>query len=188
MRFLSRLRDVRVQLMIVAAVLLVIDVAAVALLLSPAGRGRAARQQAYETLRRERIEKTAANQPLQGMDEKITTAHTQEAQFDKVRIADHYSAVSDRLASLAKEAGVTASNVRYDAVEETGKIRETPAGYDKVGITILVNGAYEQDMRFINAVERQPMMLMIDAVSFNAQTGNQLSVTVHLSTYLRRSA
>ena len=37
------LRDVRTQLLIVVAVLLLLDVAAIAVLLSPAGRSRSAR-------------------------------------------------------------------------------------------------------------------------------------------------
>jgi hypothetical protein len=180
------LRDVRTQLLIVAGFLLVIDLAAVALLLSPAGRGRQARQQAYEQLRREKIEKTEAVMPVQGMDQKIATARTQETDFNNSRVAQRYSAISEQLSHIASEAGVNVSDVKYDVHEEEKK--DTPNGYDSIGITILVHGSYAQDIRFVNAVERQKMMLLIDAVTFGGMEGDSLTVSVHLTTYLRSAA
>jgi hypothetical protein len=180
------LRDIRTQLLIVAGILLVIDLAAVGLLLSPAGRGRTARQQAYELLRRERIEKAQEAMPVQGMDQKIATARDQETQFAAERVAARYSAISEQLSRIASEAGVTVSDVKYDIREEQRKA--APPGYDAIGITILVHGNYAQDIRFVNAVERQKMMLLIDAVSFGGMEGGSLTVSVHLSTYLRSAA
>jgi hypothetical protein len=43
-------------------------------------------------------------------------------------------------------------------------------------------------MRFINAVERQKMILLIDGVTFGGMLGDALTVSVHLSTYLRSAA
>ena len=74
--------------------------------------------------------------------------------------------------------------MKYDTREEKG----LPTGYDSIGITIQVHGSYEQDMRFVNAVERQKMLLLIDAVSFGGMQGNALTVSVHLSTFLRSAA
>ncbi len=178
------LRDIRTQLLILVGVLLLLDVAAIALLVSPAGRSRAARQQEYEQLRMEKIEKTQAATPSQGMDQKIATAREEEAQFDNERLAQHYSAMSEQLAHMAAESGVSVSDVKYDDRDE----KDTPPGYDGIGITIQVRGGYEQNIRFINAVERQKMMLMIDAVSFGGMQGDTLTVSVHLSTFLRSAA
>jgi Tfp pilus assembly protein PilO len=178
------LRDIRTQLLIVAGLLLLLDVAAIALLVSPAGRSRSARQQEYEHLRIEKIEKTQAAAPSQGMDQKIATAREQEAQFNRERLAQHYSVMSEQLANLATAAGVTVSDVKYDAHEEKG----TPPGYDSIGITVKVQGSYEQDIRFINTVERQKMMLLIDAVKFGGMKGDTLTVSIHLATFLRSAA
>jgi Tfp pilus assembly protein PilO len=178
------LRDIRTQLLVVVGVLLLLDIAAVALLLSPAGRSRAARQQEFEQLRTEKIEKTQAAAPSQGMDQKIATAREEEAQFNSERLTQHYSAMSEQLAHMATAAGVSVSDVKYDVREE----KDTPPGYDSIGITIQVRGTYEQNIRFINAVERQKMMLMIDAVTFGGMQGDTLTVSVHLSTFLRSAA
>ena len=178
------IRDVRTQLLILVGALLLLDIAAIGLLVSPAGRSRAARQQEFERLRVEKAEKTQAAIPAKGMDQKIAMARDQEAQFDSERMAQRYSAISERLSHIATEAGVGVSNVQYD---ERGE-KNAPAEYDGIGITIQVHGSYDQDMRFINAVERQKMLLLIDAVDFQGMQGDALTVSVHLSTFLRSAA
>jgi Tfp pilus assembly protein PilO len=183
------LRDVRTQLLIAVAVLLLLDVAAIALLLSPAGRSRGARQQQYERLRQTKIEKTKAAAATAGMEQRIATARAQEAEFDRDRLAGRYSAMSEQLSRIAAEAGVSVSDVKYDERSNLlEKNKDTPKGYASLGIAIQVHGSYEQDMRFINAVERQKMLLLIDGVAFSGMQGDQLTVSVHLSTYLRSAA
>lgn len=177
-------RDVRTQLLLAVAVLLVLDVAAVALLLSPVGRSRGVQEQEFERLRMEKIEKIRNAAPVQGMDKKIETAREEEVKFNAERVAHRYSAMSEQIAKIATEAGVNVSDVRYDARSEKG----TPPGYDGVGITIQVHGSYAQDIRFINAVERQKMMLLVDAVTFGGMQGDALTVSVHLSTFLRSAS
>jgi Tfp pilus assembly protein PilO len=177
-------RDVRTQLLLAVAVLLVLDVAAVALLLSPAGRSSGAREQEFERLRMEKIEKVSNAAPVQGMDKKIETAREEELKFNAERVAHRYSAMSEQIAKIATEAGVNVSDVKYDAHSDKG----TPPEYDGVGITIQVHGSYAQDIQFINAVERQKMMLLIDAVSFGGMQGDALTVSVHLSTFLRSAS
>jgi hypothetical protein len=178
------LRDVRTQLLVVVGVLLLFDVAAIVLLVSPAGRSRGARQQEYELLRLQKIAKVQATGPAQGMDQKIAMARDQETQFNSERLAQRYSAMSEQLSRIATGAGVGVSDVKYDERAD----KSTPAGYEQIGITMQVHGSYEQDLRFINAVERQKMMLMIDAVSFQGMQGEALTVSVHLSTFLRSAA
>jgi Tfp pilus assembly protein PilO len=179
------LRDLRTQLLILVGVLLLFDIAAVVLLLSPAGRSRGAWQQEYERLRVAKLEKVRAVAPAQGMDRKIETAREQETEFNNERLEQRYSAMSEQLSRIATEAGVSVSNVKYDEEKDQKKV---PFGYSGIGITIQVHGTYEQDMRFINAVERQKILLLIDSVGFQGMQGNSLTVSVHLSTYLRNAA
>ena len=182
------LRDVRTQLLIAVGVLLLADVGAVGLLLSPAGGSRGGRQQEFEHLRMEKLEKTQATAPTRGMDQKIASAREEEATFNQVRLADRYSAMSDQISRIAKEAGVGVSHVSYDEHPQDKRDNGTPAGYEEIGITIQIHGSYEQDMRFINTIERQKLMLLIDGVTFGGMQGDTLTVSVHLSTFLRSEA
>jgi hypothetical protein len=99
--------------------------------------------------------------------------------------------MSEQLSRIATEAGVHVSDVRYqDNSDKRGdRSKETvPPGYDGVAISIQVHGTYEQEMRFINDVERQKMLLLIDGVSFSGMQGDELSVTVQMSTFRRSAA
>ena len=183
---IGELRDIRTQLLIVAGVLLLFDLGAIGVLLSPAGRSRGVQEQLYEQLRLSKIAKSRAAVSSRGMEEKIATARQQEEAFSQERLAARYSAMSEQLSRMAAEAGVKVSNVKYDERAGTGK--DTPPGYDPVGITVQVHGSYAQDMRFINEVERQKMLLLIDAVGFSGMQGEELTVSIHLSTFLRSAA
>jgi Tfp pilus assembly protein PilO len=178
------LRDVRTQLLVVVGVLLLLSLGAIGLLVSPVGRSRGAREQEYERLRMEKIEKTRTAAPVQGMDKKIEAAREEETQFNRERLVQHYSVMSEQLSRIASEAGVNVSTVKYD--EHTDK--SIPLGFDAILITIQLQGSYAQDMRFINAVERQKMMLLIDAITFGGIKGDTLTVSVHMSTFLRSAA
>ncbi len=179
------LRDVRTQLLIAVAVLVLLDLAAVAVLLSPAGRSRSARQQQFEQLRMVKMERARTSASTQGMDQKIATAREQEQDFDRERLTGRYSDMSELLSHIAGEAGVNVSDVKYDEQASKEKDKAAPPGYDGIGIAMQVHGSYAQDMRFINAVERQKKLLLIDSVSFGGMQSDELTVSVHLTTYLR---
>ncbi len=179
---IGELRDLRTQLLIVAGVLLLADVAAVGVLVSPLASGRAERQKQYETLRLEKMEKAQATAPARGIHEKIETTRKQESDFLNERLTRHYSAMSEQISHTAKEAGVEVSRVHYD---DSLSQRDIPAGFQQLSITIQVRGSYEQDIRFLNAMERQKMMLLVDGVSFSGMKDGQLTVQVKISTFLR---
>lgn len=182
---IREIRDLRALLLIVIGALLLVDIGAAALLLSPAGRSADARMAEYEQLRKERMEKTISTAPARDIEKKIAQAKEQEQTFDQERLARRYSAMSEELARIAKEAGVNVSSVHYDESVDTRKV---PEGYTPLGITIQIKGSYDQDIRFINTVERQRMLLLIDGVSFGGMQGDSLTVSVHLTTYMRSQA
>jgi hypothetical protein len=184
------LRDLRTKLLIVAAVLLLLDAAAIGVLLSPIGRGTEARQQRSEQLQRKLLAERKAEAATQGMDQKIDIARQQEESFQHERLIGRYSEMSEKLSRIARDAGVSVSDVKYDdsSARQGGEKAESPAGFTGIGIVISVRGTYAQDMRFINAVERQKTLLLIDAVSFSGMKGDQLTVSVHLTTFLWSAA
>ena len=127
------------------------------------------------------MEKTRAAAATQGMDQKIATAREQEAGL-RPRAAGR-ALLGDVGAVVAHCGRGRRQRLRREirrAVQPGAKTKTTPPGYDGIGITIQVHGSYAQDMRFINAVERQKMLLLIDAVSFGGMQGDELTVSVHL--------
>ncbi|MDR3763467.1 MAG: hypothetical protein P4M01_05160 [Acidobacteriota bacterium] len=180
---IGQLRDIRTQILIVAGLLLVADLGAGVMLMSPAGRARAAHMQEFERLRVERREKTEAAAPVRNLDKNIEEARLQEAAFIEDRLPHRYSSMSEELARLAQESGIHVTDIKYD--ESQARDKTLPAGFTGIGIALAAHGGYEQDMRFINSVERQKLLMLIDSVSFGGVQNGTLSVSLHLSTYMR---
>lgn len=179
---IGELRDVRTQLLIVAGLLLAADLGAGAMLLSPAGRSRTARLQEFEHLRVERQEKSLAAAPAKDIDQKIEEARLQEISFVQEHLPHRYSDISENIARLATETGVSVTDVKYT---EGASNKSLPAGYTAINISLTLHGGYEQDMRFINAIERQKQLLLINGVSFGGMQSDKLIVSMNLSTYAR---
>ena len=181
------INTVRRFLIGVLAVLLVLDVAAIAVLLSPAGRSRQAREQAYDAVRAQLIAKRKEALPARDMDKKLETARQEISSFYENRLPTHYSEISQSLSKLAEETHVQVVGVRYE-----GKPAEI-AGLTLVQIGITVRGNYASQMEFMNALERSKLLYVVNGIGFGgAQVGPQggqapdtLNVQVSLSTYLQ---
>ncbi len=163
---------------------MLLSLAAIGLLVSPAGRSRGAREQEYERLRMEKIEKTRPQLHSKAWTRRLLRL----AKKRHNSTASGWRSITRRCRSNCRASRAkpecNVSTVKYD--EHTDK--STPSGFDSIGITIQVQGSYAQDMRFINAVERQKMMLLIDAITFGGMQGDTLTVSVHMSTFLRSAA
>ena len=81
--------------------LVVLDLACVGYLLSPAGRSREARRRDLDALQAQLAAKRQEVLPTRGMDGKLKQASTDIAAFDKERFPAQYSAVSEELGKLA---------------------------------------------------------------------------------------
>ena len=57
-------------------------------------------------------------------------------------------------------------------------------GLRKLNIEITLSGAYLQEVKFINALERDKMFFLIDGVNLAEQQGN-VRLQLKLETYLR---
>ena len=60
-------------------------------------------------------------------------------------------------------------------------------GLHKLSIEIALSGDYLQEVKFINALERDPMFFLIDGITLGEQQGN-VRLQLKLETYLRSGA
>jgi hypothetical protein len=186
---MGNINTVRRLLIGILVVLLVADVAAIAVLLSPAGRSRQAREQTYGAVRAQLIEKRRDAMPARDMDKKLEMARQEISTFYETRLPAHYSEISQSLNKLAEETHVQVVSVKYDP-----KPAEIP-GLTLVQIGITVRGNYASQMEFMNALERSKLLYVVNGVSFGGvQAGpgpqgvhgpDALNVQVNLSTYMR---
>lgn len=178
---MASIREVRKTLLPVLIGLVVLDLACVAYLLSPAGRSRAARQRDLDVLQAQLTAKRQEVLPTRGMDGKLKRASSDIDGFYKDRFPAQYSSVSEELGKLAAANGVQIAAVKYDD-------KDAPVeGLRKLNIELALSGSYLQEAKFINALERDKLFFVIDGVTLGEQQGN-VRLQLKVETYLLNGA
>jgi hypothetical protein len=175
---MASIGEIRRKWMPALIALVVLDLACVGYLLSPAGRSRQARQREYYELRAQLTAKRQEVLPTRGMDQKLKQASQDIITFDDERFPAQYSTVAEELGKLAADTGVHFAGLRYD------KRGATIEGLRKLDIEITLSGDYLQEVKFINGLERDKMFFLIDGVNLAEQQG-VVRLQLKLETYLR---
>jgi hypothetical protein len=175
---MASIREVRKTLLPVVVGLLAVVLACVGYLLSPAGRSRAARERDLTQLQAQLAAKHQEVLPTRGMDGKLKKASDDITGFYQDRFPAQYSAVSEQLGKLASTSGVQITGVKYED-------KDTPVeGLRKLNIELALSGSYLQEVKFINALERDKIFFVIDGVTLGEQQGN-VRLQLKVETYLR---
>lgn len=178
---MANLRAARRNLYAVGGILLVVDIIALVILLSPVGAASAAKQQEFDQLRQEVQKKAKTIVPPDQVQQRIDEARKQIVQFEKERIPSEASAVSVELGKLAADAGVKLSTVRYDDVDsDVPDLRH-------YRISAVIAGDYLQEVKFINALERSKQFYVIDSVNLGEQQQGAVRLQINVDTYLREA-
>lgn len=178
---MASIRDARKTLLPVLIGLVVIDLACVGYILSPAGRSRDARERDLAALQVQLAAKRQEVLPTRGMDGKLKQASTDIIDFYKDRFPAQYSTVSEELGKLASASGVQITAVKYDD-------KDAPVeSLRKLNIELALSGSYLQEVKFINALERDKLFFLIDGVTLGEQQGN-VRLQLKIETYLRSGA
>ncbi len=173
------LKQTRNRLYIVLAVLLLLDVAAVVLLMTPiAGRESLRQQELREAWLNLKARESA---PWRGLDKKIPQAKREIDAFYRDRFPSSYSAISTDLDKIAAESGVKVSSERY-----AQKDAEIPS-VQRVEIDADVSGDYVPLAKFINSLERSQLFFLIDGLDLGGEQSGSVRLHIRLETYLRNS-
>jgi type IV pilus assembly protein PilO len=175
-------QDKRRKLQIGVAALGLVDVALLAVLFSPLVGSQRSRNDELDQLWRDLQVKTRQVEPLMNVDKKIVTARKQIDDFYRDRLPARDSAISEELGKIAKQNGVSAGQIRYKWKDAE------PVGLRPVEIDGEFSGDYLHLVRFINAVERNPVFFLIDSVQLGGEEGGKVKLQMHMETYLRSEA
>jgi len=174
---MAELKQTRNRLYIVLAVLLVLDLAAVAMLVTPiAGRESLRQQELREAWLSLKARESA---PWRGLDKKIPQAKREIDDFYRDRFPSSYSAISSNLDKVAAESGVKVSSERY-----AQKDAEIPS-LERVEIDADVSGDYVPLAKFINALERNQLFFIIDGLDLGGEQSGTVRLHIKVETYLR---
>ncbi len=178
---MASIRESRKTLVPVVAGLLLLVLACIGYLMSPAGRSRQARQRDLAALKLQVAAKRVEVLPTRGMDGKLKQASTDISDFYQERFPAEYSTVSEQLGKLAAASGVQIAAVKYDD-------KDAPVqGLRKLEIEVTLSGSYLQEVKFINSLERDKLFFVIDGVTLGEQQGN-VRLQLKVETYLRTGA
>jgi type IV pilus assembly protein PilO len=178
---MSDSRDARKKVKIAIAVLLAVDVVATVVLFSPLVGSERSRREQLDQLWRELQQKTRAAEPLRDFDKKIVTARHQIDDFYKNRLPAQDSAIYEELGKLAGQSGVRIGQIRSKA-KDTESVGLRPMEIDAD-----FSGGYLQLVRFINALERDPVFFIVDSVQLGSEQGGVVKLQLKLETYQKAS-
>ncbi len=173
------LRNTRRQLKVAFVALAVVNLAAIAVLLSPLAGSQRARRQELDALWKELQQKTRAVEPLRGMDKKIALAQQQIDTFYKDRLPTRYSAIFEVLDRVAGQTGVKIDN--YKSIQKDPE----PVGLTPIEVDAELTGNYLQLVRYINSLERDQLFFIVNSVELGGQQAGMVKLQIKLETYLR---
>lgn len=174
---MADLKQARNRVKIAIAALVVVDIVAAVLLLTPLAGSQESRQQELRQLWLELKSKESA--PWRGLDKKIPLAQRQIDDFYRDRFPAENSAISTDLGKVAAATGVRMSAVKY-------KEKDTAIdGLQRVEVEADLSGDYLQLVRFINALERNRLFFIVDDLQLGGEQGGIVRLQIKLETYLR---
>lgn len=172
-------RDIKRRVKIAFGVLALLDIAAVALLVSPVIGSQRTRSEQMQSLWRALQVKTREVEPLRGLDKKIVLAHGQIDDFYKDRLPSEDSSIAENLGKLASANGVKIGGVKYKIADPE------PIGLRQVSIQADFSGDYLQLVRFLNELERSKLFFLVDSVELGGEQGGLVKLQMDLETYLK---
>jgi Tfp pilus assembly protein PilO len=144
---------------------------------------------AQETSLREQKQALAREvAPLDGIDKKLAQTRVDVKKFYAEKVPGQFSQISQHLENLMKEAGVTTGAIRYNQDSRGSAEKNELPGVQRITIETTVTGEYAKVARFINAMEQDKLVFIIDQIALNSQEGGIVSLQVKSETFLKESS
>jgi type IV pilus assembly protein PilO len=173
------LRKTRKDLKIALGVMAGVDVLAALLYFSPLIGSAETRRQELNQLQTELTLKTLQVAPLKDLPQKVHLASQQIADFYTKRFPSQNSQIPVEVGKLAAATGVRIEQERYKPGDSV------TVGLQPVEMEYDLSGNYTSLARFINAMERDEMFFVIEAVGLGGEPQGPVKLTVKLETYLK---
>jgi Tfp pilus assembly protein PilO len=179
---MADLRQTRRRIKIALAVMGAVDMLALLIFFSPLVGSTASRQQELNQLWSELQIKTRQVGPLKDLPGNLQTARLQIADFYKKRLPSEDSEINTEFAKLAAANGVAVETAHYKSKDvDIGRLQS-------VEVEASLSGTYVSLARFINALERDDMIFIIDNISLGGEQKGPVKLQMKIETYLKAGA
>jgi type IV pilus assembly protein PilO len=175
------LRHTRKDIKTALAIMLAVDVVAMAVLYSPLVGSTESRSQELTQLSSELQTKTQQVEPLRNLDKKVIKANAQIADFYKRRFPAQDSQIISEFGKLAAANGVVIEQAKYPVKVD----KYTIAGLLPVEMEADLSGNYVSLAKFINALERDDMFFIISGIQLGGEQKGPIKLQMKLETYLK---
>lgn len=181
---MADLRNTRKRFAAASVVLIVIIILSGLYLATPIGASNADLNSELKQTNKELEIKEQRVAPLRGLPEKLVKTNEDITSFYRHRLPERQSDVSEELGKLATAENITLSDVKYENFDT-----DIPS-LRAVVVEAQLSGEYSHLAKFINAVERDKMFLIVDGLSLEDQKSDQkgantVRLTLRFGTCLR---
>jgi len=124
--------------------------------------------------------------PLQNIDKTLGQTRVDVKKFYEQKVPSQFSQISQHLEKLVQETGVTTQGIRYSN-EKTDEKTDLP-NVQRINIDTTVHGDYAKVARFINALEQDKFLFVINQITLNgSEGGNLVSLQIKFETFLKET-
>jgi Tfp pilus assembly protein PilO len=176
------LRQTRKNIKVALAVMLGVDVVAAAVFFSPLVGSTESRRQELNQLWSELQVKTHEVKPLTNLPDKVKTANQQLTDFYQKRFPARDSQIIAEFGKVAAENSVAIEQGSYK-VKDEATARLLP-----VEVEATLSGNYTPLARFINALERDETVFLINSLSLASEQTGSIKLQMKVQAYLKVGA
>jgi Tfp pilus assembly protein PilO len=182
MRNLAKAKN---QFITIVSLLGILALVLIAYLLWP-GTSPAAKQAQEEALRQQEKALRHEVEPLRNIDQMLMQTRVDVKKFYEQKVPGQFSQISQHLEKLVQETGVTTQGIRYSN-EKTDEKIDLPS-VQRINIDTTIHGDYAKVARFINALEQDKFVFIIDQITLNgSEGGNLVSLQIKFETFLKET-
>ena len=185
---MNNLAKTRQRFTLILSVLGALDLVLIIYLLLP-GSSPSSRTALEQSLRDQ--EKALSRQvaPLKGIDQQLAQTRVDVKNFYAQKVPSQFSQISQHLEKLMKDTGVTTATGRHYVEENRGPRNEKGDLPDvqRINIDTTVTGEYAKVAKFINALEQDKFVFIIDQISLTSQESGVVSLQIKFQTFLKET-
>jgi Tfp pilus assembly protein PilO len=184
---MNSLARVKRQFALVLAGLGAVDLILLVYLLWP-GTSPSAKQAREDNLQQQQTALSREVAPLKDIDQKLTATRGDVKKFYEQKVPTEFSQISQHLEKLVQETGVSTQGVHYSQ-EKTEQGKNDLPDVQRIGIDTTVTGDYGKIAKFINALEQDKFVFIINQITLSSSEGsNVVSLQIKFETFLKQTA
>jgi Tfp pilus assembly protein PilO len=124
--------------------------------------------------------------PLRDIEKTLAQTRVDVKKFYEQKVPSQFSQISQHLEKLVQETGVNAQSIHYS--QERGDQKAELPDVQRINIDTTVTGDYTKVARFINALEQDKFVFIIDQITLNgSEGGNLVSLQIKFETFLKQT-